>query len=76
MISANTRFPVIACPPEFNPYDIFSSLRTPSYTPSMVVLRPENAAMAAAKIFALESVSEKMTENKNKLKQLNKEFGV
>ena len=27
MISANTRFPVIACPPNFNPTDIFSSLK-------------------------------------------------
>lgn len=74
MVSANTRFPVIACPPNFNTNDIFSSLRTPSYVPSMVVLNPENAAMAAAKIFNLESVSEKMIEYKNKIKKLNKEF--
>jgi len=72
MVSANTRFPVIACPPNFNTNDIFSSLRTPSYVPSMVVLNPENAAMAAAKIFNLESVSEKIMEYKNKIKKLNK----
>ena len=73
MISANTRFPVIACPPNFNSTDIFSSLRTPSYVSSMVVIRPDNAAMAAAKIFNLDTVSEKITENKNILRKLNKE---
>ena len=74
MVSANTKFPVIACPPSFNKNDIFSSLRSPSYVSSMVVLSPENAAMAAAKIFNLESVSEKIIEYKDRIKKLNKEF--
>jgi phosphoribosylaminoimidazole-succinocarboxamide synthase len=76
MISANTKFPVIACPPDFNSNDVFSSLRTPSYVPSMVVLKPENAAMAAAKIFNLESVSQKILEYKNNIKRLNEELGI
>ncbi len=73
MVSANTRFPVIACPPDFNFNDISSSLRMPSYVPSMVVLNPKNAAMAAAKIFNLESVSKKINEYKDKLKKLDEE---
>jgi 5-(carboxyamino)imidazole ribonucleotide mutase len=56
MVDANLTCPVIACPPQstaFGGADIFSSLRMPSGVAPMVVLEPENAALAAAKILAL-----------------------
>ena len=57
MVDANTTRPVIACPPyseKFAGVDIFSSLRVPSGIGLTVTLEPEGAAIAAAKIFALE----------------------
>ena len=57
-VDANTRYPVIACPPQsdkFGGADIYSSLRMPSGVSPLVVLEPEGAALAAAKIFALSS---------------------
>ena len=48
--------PVIACPPPsetFGGADIYSSLRMPSGVAPAVVLDPANAALLAAKIFAL-----------------------
>ncbi len=56
MVDANTLNPVIACPPyseKFAGVDVFSSLRMPSGVSPMVVLEPENCALAAAKIVAL-----------------------
>ena len=56
-VDANTVKPVIACPPyseRFAGVDIFSSLRVPSGIGSVVILEPEGAAIAAAKIFALQ----------------------
>jgi 5-(carboxyamino)imidazole ribonucleotide mutase len=56
MVDANTTCPVIACPPPstaFGGVDLYSSLRMPSGVAPMVVLEPENAALAAAKILAL-----------------------
>ena len=53
---AQTHCPVIACPPysdKFSGSDIYSSLRMPSGVAPMVVTEPENAALAAAKIFGL-----------------------
>ena len=53
MVDANVLAPVIACPPASNAYggmDIFSSLRMPSGVAPMVLLDPENAALAAASI--------------------------
>ena len=47
---------MIACPPPTEAYggaDIFSSLRMPSGVAPAVVLEPANAALLAAKIFAL-----------------------
>ena len=55
-VDANTRYPVIACPPSssaFGGADIYSSLRMPSGVAPLVVLDPEGAALAAAKILAL-----------------------
>jgi len=51
-----THCPVIACPPysdKFGGGDVFSSLRMPSGVSAMVVLNPENAALATAKIIGL-----------------------
>jgi len=56
-VDANTSNPVIACPPiseKFGGADIFSSLRVPSGIGSVITIEPEGAAIAAAKILALE----------------------
>jgi 5-(carboxyamino)imidazole ribonucleotide mutase len=56
-IDGNTAIPVIACPPyseKFGGADIYSSLRIPSGIGSVVTIEPEGAAIAAAKILALE----------------------
>lgn len=56
MVDANTAHPVITCPPissTFAGADIYSSLRMPSGVAPLVVLAPEGAALAAAKMLAL-----------------------
>jgi len=56
-VDANTTKPAIACPPyseKFGGADIYSSLRVPSGIGSVVTIEPEGAAIAAAKIFAME----------------------
>lgn len=56
-VDAHTAKPVIACPPyseKFAGADIYSSLRVPSGIGSVVTIEPEGAAIAAAKILALE----------------------
>lgn len=56
VVDANTRFPVISCPPyseRFGGADIFSSLRLPSGIATPTILEPEGAALMAAKILAL-----------------------
>jgi 5-(carboxyamino)imidazole ribonucleotide mutase len=56
-IDGNTSKPVIACPPyseKFGGADIFSSLRVPSGIGSVVTIEPEGAAIATAKVLALE----------------------
>jgi 5-(carboxyamino)imidazole ribonucleotide mutase len=56
-VDANTSKPVIACPPyseKFGGVDIYSSLRVPSGIGSLVTIEPEGAAIAVAKIFAVE----------------------
>jgi phosphoribosylaminoimidazole carboxylase PurE protein len=55
-VDAQVTSPVIACPPaseSFGGMDILSSLRMPRGVAPMVVLEPENAALAAAKILGL-----------------------
>lgn len=59
-VDANTTKPVIACPPYSEKYgvvDIYSSLRVPSGIGSTVTIAPEGAAIAAAKILALDDNS-------------------
>jgi 5-(carboxyamino)imidazole ribonucleotide mutase len=56
-IDGNTTKPVIAVPPyseKFGGADIYSSLRVPSGIGSVVTVEPEGAAIATAKILALE----------------------
>ena len=56
-VDANTTKPVIACPPysdKFAGTDIYSTLRVPSGVASLVTIEPEGAALAAAKILAVE----------------------
>ena len=56
VVDANTRYPVIACPPysdRFGGMDILSSLRLPSGIASSTILEPEGAALLAAKMLAL-----------------------
>lgn len=56
-VDANTAKPVIACPPyseKFGGADVYSSLRVPSGIGSLTIIEPEGAAIAAAKILALE----------------------
>ena len=57
-VDANTTKPVIACPPyseKFGGVDIYSTLRVPSGIGVLTTLEPEGAAIAAAKILALEN---------------------
>ena len=72
-VDANTAKPVIACPPyseKFGGADIYSSLRVPSGVGSVVTIEPEGAAIAAAKIFALQD--EDLAERLRNYQQLKK----
>jgi 5-(carboxyamino)imidazole ribonucleotide mutase len=56
-VDGNTAKPVIAVPPyseKFGGADIYSSLRIPSGIGSVVTVEPEGAAIATAKILALD----------------------
>ncbi len=79
-IDGNTSKPVIACPPYSEKYsgaDIYSSLRVPSGIGSVVTIEPEGAAIATAKIFALdnsemaESVKNYQAAKKKELEKAN-----
>lgn len=55
-VDAQVVSPVIACPPPseaFGGMDIISSLRMPRGVSPLVILEPENAALAAVKILAV-----------------------
>jgi 5-(carboxyamino)imidazole ribonucleotide mutase len=72
VIDANTRYPVIACPPysdRFGGMDILSSLRLPSGIASPTILEPEGAALLAAKILALadKQLSQRLNDYKQRL---------
>lgn len=85
MVDATVTSPVIACPPPseaFAGWDILSSLRMPSGVAPLVVLDPENAGLAAAKIFGqLDStiqakVAAFQSENADKLFRADQEVGT
>ena len=77
-VDANTTKPVIACPPyseKFSGADIYSSLRVPSGIASLVTLEPEGAALAAAKILAIqdEELEQRISEyHQAKIKEIEK----
>ena len=57
LVSANSHFPVIACPP-FKDYadylaNIHSSLQMPGETPAVTVVDPKNAGQAVVRMLAL-----------------------
>jgi phosphoribosylaminoimidazole carboxylase PurE protein len=56
VVDANSRHPVIACPPygeRFGGMDLLSSVRMPGGVAPLLVLEPEAAALAVAKILAI-----------------------
>ena len=57
VVSCNTKYPVIACPPFKDKSDfqvnINSTLQCPSKVPVMTILEPQNVGLAISKIFAL-----------------------
>jgi len=71
VLSGNCSFPVISCTPvkgsDLAPFDIWSSINTPSGLGCTTVIYPEAAAVAAAQIFAL---SDHVMWSKLKVKQL------
>ncbi len=75
----HTPNPVIACPPyseKFGGADLFSSISMPSYVAPLLVLEPENAALAALKILALKdkNLKEELEKfKKEKIKELEEE---
>ncbi|RLE10613.1 5-(carboxyamino)imidazole ribonucleotide mutase [Candidatus Aerophobetes bacterium] len=72
-VDANTTRPVIACPPygdRFTEADIFSGLRMPSGVCPLMVLEPEQAALAALKILGLSS--ERLRKEVEKYQQKDK----
>ncbi|MCM8767950.1 MAG: 5-(carboxyamino)imidazole ribonucleotide mutase [Candidatus Omnitrophica bacterium] len=73
-VDANTTKPVITCPPysdKFSGFDIFSSLRMPSGVAPLVILEPEQAAIAAIKILSIKytELSLKIKEFQEKMRQ-------
>jgi 5-(carboxyamino)imidazole ribonucleotide mutase len=74
VVDANTVNPVISCPPysdRFGGADIYSSLRMPSGVCPLVILDPEAAAIAAAKILGVEDrqLKHKVHQYHQKVKQ-------
>ena len=75
-IDASTSKPVIACPPYSDKYggaDVYSSLRVPSGIGCVVTIEAEAAAIATAKIFALE---DKELKKKVSMYQLEKKKDI
>ncbi|RUS79667.1 hypothetical protein EGW08_012551 [Elysia chlorotica] len=71
VLSGNTSWPVINCPPisaDWGAQDVWSSLRLPSGLGCPTVTQPEAAALAAAQILGL---NDHMVWAKLKVKQLN-----
>ncbi|MBM4167124.1 MAG: hypothetical protein FJ218_09450, partial [Ignavibacteria bacterium] len=76
--AANTKFPVIACPPysdRFGGADIFSTLRMPSGVPVMTITEPENVGFAIQKMFAMydETLLEKTSVELSAMKKRNED---
>ena len=75
VVAANSVHPVIACPPFKDRADylanIHSTTMMPSDTPSMTVVDPQNAAMAAVRILALtdKKLKKQVAEHINEIKE-------
>jgi 5-(carboxyamino)imidazole ribonucleotide mutase len=74
VVDANTVNPVISCPPysdRFGGADIYSSLRMPSGVCPLVILEPEAAALASAKILGVydRQLRQKVHQYYQKVKQ-------
>ena len=75
VVAANSVHPVIACPPFKDRADylanIHSTVMMPSDTPSLTVIDPQNAAMAAIRILALtdKKLKKKVAEHINEMKE-------
>ena len=74
VVDANSRRPVIACPPygeRFAGMDLLSSVRMPGGVAPMLVLEPEAAALAAAKILAIgaPALAERIAAWQNELRE-------
>ncbi len=83
LVAGNTTSPVIACPPDLkttNWTKAFSTAATPTGIPVTLVSEPENAALAAAKIFALSNkpLDKKLQEHlkimKKKVEKMDSEL--
>lgn len=71
VVAGFTSFPVIACPPDSEKYGavkVFSSTAMPKGIPVAYVVKPENAALIAIRIFALSNSELKGQLNKYKQK--------
>jgi 5-(carboxyamino)imidazole ribonucleotide mutase len=84
-VDANVTTPVVACPPyssSFAGMDVLSSLRMPSGVAPLVVLEPENAAIATAKIVAMRNkdvrrkVEEYQNEKKMEVEEADREIAI
>jgi len=85
LLAGHSYFPVINCPPlseKFDFADLLSSIRMPSNVPCTTIIEPENAALHAVKVLALnnhvlreklaeyvESVREKIRESDDRIKK-------
>ncbi len=80
-IDAQTHCPVITSPiysEKFGGGDIYSSLRMPSGVVPLVILEPENTALAVAKIFAInnEKIQQKVKEYQENMRKLVEEADI
>jgi phosphoribosylaminoimidazole carboxylase PurE protein len=78
VVAGNSLHPVIACPPDTEQFGwgkVFSSFFTPKGIPVACVAFPENAALAAIRIFALynENLQSELIEYKHRSFRMDKE---
>jgi 5-(carboxyamino)imidazole ribonucleotide mutase len=74
VVAGSSCFPVIACPPDSDKHGwakIFSSTEMPKGIPVAFVSKPENAALAAVRIFALNNpeLKEQLDRFKQKMEK-------
>ena len=70
VVAGYSRFPVVACPPDSEKYGaekVFSSTAMPRGIPVAYVVKPENAALVAVRIFGL--ANPELKEQLDKFKQ-------